>query len=35
MSDEKKREMNSPMMHQEKSKLKCTGQKEKQTDKVY
>ena len=35
MSDEKKRAMNSPMMHQEKSELKCTGQKEKQTDKVY
>ena len=35
MSDEKKRAMNSPMMHQEKSELKCTGRKEKQTDKVY
>ena len=35
MSDEKKRAMNTPMMHQEKSELKCTELKEKQTDTVY
>ena len=35
MSDEKKRAMNTPMIHQEKSELKCTELKEKQTDKVY
>ena len=35
MSDEKKRAMNTPMIHQEKSELKCTELKEKQTDTVY
>ena len=35
MSDEKKRAMNTPMMHQEKSELKCTELKKKQTDTVY